>query len=117
MTEEEMTEEDRKNIRATYHHSLVAEALELLDAKEMADLPPALGEGLRLYLSDRIETGGFLRKCLENDFAGAVSRAHPSLSLSQFKLIAMLLSSGFPSLAWGSPDKVAAWLKGNEKEP
>ena len=95
-----------------YHDGVIAEAVELLDSAEMAGLGVALREGLRRYLVDRIETGGFLRCCLENDFAGAVSRADPSLWLVQLKLIGQLLNNGFPAMAWGSPDKVAAWLEG-----
>ena len=101
-------------IRADYP-ALIAEALDMLGSPELAGLDLALREGLRRYLEDRIETGGFLRRCLENDFAGAVGRAHPHLDGSQFRLIAELLNSGFPAIAWGSPEKVAAWLAEGEE--
>ena len=103
--------------RADSHAGLIAEALDMLDSPEMAGLGVALREGLRRYLVDRIETGGFLRCCLENDFAGAVSRAYPSLWLVQLKLIGQLLNNGFPAIAWGSRESVAAWLaEGQEQE-
>ncbi len=106
---------NQAQIKADYHAGLIAEALEMLDSEEMSGLDLALREGLRRYLVDRIETGGFLRCCLENDFAGAVSRANPSLNLTQLKLIGQLLNGGFPAIAWGSRETVTAWLAESEE--
>ena len=69
-------------IRADHHRSLIAEALAALDEPvtfTIAHLKP----GLRRYLVDRIETGGFLRCVLENDLLGAASRADRWFTMAQ----------------------------------
>jgi len=94
------------------HQSLIAFALDALDGPA-ADGLAHLRDGLRRYLEDRIETGGFLRSVLENDLAAAVAHAHPSLTMTQMKALTGLISETFPALSWGSPDRVAEWLQGN----
>ena len=90
------------------HASLIEEALALLNSNETASISH-LREGLRRYLQGRTETGGFLRCVLENDFSGAVARAHPTMFLGQMKTLNDVLLR-MPGEAWGSPEKVAAWL-------
>lgn len=112
--EERDIKEERDNIKAQSHASLIAEALEMLATKDL-DSIAHLKDGLRRYLTDRIETGGFLRRVLENDLSRAVGHANPSLSMAQMKTLVQYLNSSFPAIAWGSPEKVAAWLaKGQE---
>ena len=104
-----MTEEQRQQIKADYHAALIAEAMAYLDDGGIAALIPDLIPGLRRYLEHRIETGGFLRACLENDWFRAVSLAHPLLRMPQMKALRDVITT-FPSEAWGSPQNVAAWL-------
>lgn len=95
---------------ARRHAALVAEALTALGSKETESIAH-LRFGLHLYLTDRVETGGFLRCVLENDLARAITHAHPSLTMSQLKTLVLVVSSSFPDIAWGSPEKVSEWLK------
>ena len=90
--------------------ALVADALEMLGSPETEKIAH-LRPGLRRYLEDRIPTGGFLAACLENDLSRAMLHAHPALTLTQMKTLMQLLNNGFPAMAWGSPEKVVAWLK------
>ena len=110
-----MTEEDRQDIKSEYHQSLIADALALLGSAETNGIAH-LRDGLRRYLVDRIETGGFLRRVLENDLDRAIGHAHPSLTMMQMKTLNMVLGSSFPERAWGSPEKVAAWLREEEEQ-
>lgn len=110
-----MTEEDRQDIKSEYHQSLISDALALLDSPE-TDGIKHLRFGLKLYLTHRVETGGFLRRVLENDLQGSMGHAHPSLAMAQIKTLVMVLVSSFPERAWGSPENVAAWLKEGEKQ-
>ncbi len=104
-----MNEEERQSIKDTYHRSLIEDALELLDSPE-TDSIAHLRPGLKLYLTDRVETGGFLRGVLENDLDRAIGHAHPSLTMAQMKMLAGVITGSFPAKAWGSPEKVSGWL-------
>jgi hypothetical protein len=78
-------------------------------------IPVNLHEGLIAYFEQRRPTGDFLRCVLENDFAGAVTRAD-SESLGAVRALACWLMTNVPSSAWGSPERVKAWLD-VEKRP
>ena len=105
-----MTTEERDEIKKKYHEALVSDALEMLNGPHLMGLELSLRNSLQNYLCDRLETGGFLRACLENDFVRAVALAHPCLMLGQLKLVQQLLLGGFPSCAWGSRKAVQDWL-------
>jgi hypothetical protein len=100
--------------KADYHAALIEDALDALSQPGAVD--PSLAGGLRLYLADRVETGGFLRAVLENDFQGAIARAHPCLTLAALKGLAQLIYTTFPATSHGSPEAVRAWLA-EAKEP
>ena len=98
---------------AAYHEAVIAEALEALPGYAGRIDGPLL-EGLEWYLRRRTETGGFLRAVLENDFNEAVGRAHPCLTMAALRALRELIFNFFPGQAWGSPEKVAAWLAKGE---
>lgn len=100
------------DFRTQYQKALIADALEMLNSVE-TDCIAHLRDGLRRYLADRIETGGFLRCVLENDLDGAINRAHPSLRMEQMKALVELIGGTFPAQSWGSVEAVKAWLGEN----
>lgn len=72
-------------------------------------IPPILLRSLRSYGLYRTPTGGFLRACLENDFVRAATLADldAQASLSE---IARFIFNELSASAWGSREKVNAWL-------
>lgn len=74
-------------------------------------VPEHLADGLRDYIVDRIETGGFLRAVLENDLREACARADEVSRAFLFDIVSFLYNEA-PSTCWGSPERVAAWLGG-----
>jgi hypothetical protein len=83
--------------------------------KECA-VPLTLHEGLTEYLAARRPTGGFLQAVLENDLSGAAMRADPDNRLCLWEIV-LFLHTYVPAPAWGSPEKVAAWLADPEPAP
>lgn len=73
-------------------------------------VPVSLHEGLTEYIAARRPTGSFLRACLTNDFKEACVRAD-ELNQPYLVEIARFLVFYVPSMAWGSPAAVDAWLK------
>lgn len=71
--------------------------------------PGHLRAGLRGYFLNHEEPGGFLCAVLENDLGAAVARADP-VSLHHLKRLVLFLRAAAPTVAWGSREKVAAWL-------
>ena len=66
---------------------------------------------LQRYVELRIETGGFLRAILENDLVKACDRADLQNRGQIFHIVSFIYNN-LPRKCWGSPEKVAAWLKG-----
>ena len=77
-------------------------------------IPERTLEALRLYVNERIPTGGFLRACLENDFTVAVCAADNE-NLRSIVRLAKWMYVNLPSACWGSPECVDAWLRGEGK--
>ena len=73
-------------------------------------IPDHMRDGLMLYLTDGIRPGQFLAYILANDFAHATGRADEKNQRSLFGWAVVLNS--LPGQAWGSPETVAAWIKG-----
>lgn len=69
---------------------------------------PNLHAGLRRYFDQRIPTGDFLAAVLRNDLCDAVGRA---AHLGDLHGLILWLYHYTPPACWGSPEKVAAWLK------
>ena len=66
-------------------------------------------ESLDRYVDHRIETGSFLRACLENNLMEAFGRADAFNSIN-LKNICMYIYNEIPSSCHGSREVVAAWL-------
>ena len=67
------------------------------------------------YVKDRIPTGGFLEAVLCNNLKEAVGRADTQ-NLKDIKEIVQYCYWEIPSVCWGSPEEVKAWLKGDKDE-
>lgn len=79
-------------------------------------IAPHLAESLDRYAKHRVETGGFLRACLENDFIQAASRADLENRHRLFE-IASHIYNNLPAHCHGSRERVNAWLAaGREKK-
>lgn len=65
--------------------------------------------GLRAYCKGRREPGGFLRAVLENDLVQAFQRADDENLEALFDIVSYLYNE-VPSVCWGSPARVRAWL-------
>lgn len=74
-------------------------------------IPPAIMEGLIAHRDRLHPVGGFLTACLENDLRGAISRADEGSARGLFQIVGWLYWE-MPSPAWGSREKVRAWLEG-----
>jgi hypothetical protein len=71
--------------------------------------PARFVESLRRYADQRIETGGFLRACLQNELAEAIGYADER-SLEALPHIVAYLMNHMPRVAWGSQEAVNDWL-------
>jgi hypothetical protein len=78
---------------------------------DYSKLPDHMRDGAQLYIEHRVPPGEFLTAVLENNFVDAVARAD---DVNSHNLItwAQWLYWECPRAAWGSPEKVAAWLSG-----
>jgi hypothetical protein len=79
------------------------------DTPNYYGLPESLQEGMRLYIEDRVETGGFLRAVLSNDLRTACERADAENQRALFDIVAWIYNNA-PSNCWGSTAAVAAWI-------
>lgn len=73
-------------------------------------IPDHMRDGLMLYLTDGVQPGQFLTSILANDFVHAASRADLDNQEALWDWTVVL--NNLPIAAWGSPNKVAAWIKG-----
>ena len=73
-------------------------------------VPRHLRDGLLRYINDGIRPGGFLCAVLENDLTEALARADPE-SLEALPHLSAWLYNMAPSRCYGSPQRMAAWLK------
>ena len=77
------------------------------------DIPQELKVGLKRYVEDHIETGGFLRAVLENDLTKATGKADEE-NIHLLREIVNYIFNELPMSCWGSKEKVAKWLNGNQ---
>lgn len=78
-------------------------------------LPEHMRDGMKLYLEERIEPGGFMYAVLTNDLREAVSRADAT-NLRYLTNIVSYCYNEIPSVCWGSVERVNRWLHPEEKE-
>lgn len=77
------------------------------------DIRPEIIESLWMYVVNRIETGGFLRAVLSNDLKEAAGRGD-HINVRMLNEIVTYIYMELPSRCWGSPEKVAQWLGGEQ---
>jgi hypothetical protein len=78
--------------------------------QEMWDeIPEHLQQGLADYLDHGRSPGSFLTSCLSNDLLGAVTRAHPAVSIEELRTVMRFLSTCTPGDSWGNADRVRDW--------
>ncbi len=68
------------------------------------------------YLVYGFEPGGFFTSVFANDFAMAMQRSHPANSVEELKYLCGWILNACPEEAWGSYDRVRAWLRMDEKQ-
>jgi hypothetical protein len=86
------------------------------DAEEHAAMvPPTICGALRAYVVDGRLPGQFLQAVLRNDLMDAVCRAN-AMNLAFLDGIVKYVYNRLPGTCWGSPEKVAAWVRACEAE-
>lgn len=73
-------------------------------------IPRSTIEALERYIEHHIPTGGFLEAVLSNDLCQAFARADEHNCVNLFHIAAYCYNE-LPRNSWGSPEKVAEWLK------
>lgn len=74
-------------------------------------IPQHMVEGLDIYINHRIKQGSFLHAVLCNNLKEACLCAD-NKNLANLPAYINFLYNYAPINCWGSPEKVAAWLKG-----
>lgn len=74
------------------------------------NIPDLTQDALTRYVEHGIKPGGFLTAVLSNDLFGAFSRADP-LNAAAMQDIVKFIYNELPAGAWGSPEKVQAFVK------
>lgn len=77
---------------------------------EYDQLPEHMRDGARRYIEEGYRPGDFLMSVLCNDFVGAIGRAD-MLNNAVLHIWAQWLHNDIPMSAWGSVEKVEAWMK------
>lgn len=85
-------------------------AVQLKLKAETLGVPDHLVDGLVAYVATKRPTGGFLECVVSNDLKGCIERGDAE-SIHGLKACVMFLYNYAPGACWGSPAKVAAWLK------
>ena len=61
------------------------------------------------YANDRVPLGSFLTAVMENNLARAIASADLENRRDIVEIV-LYVYNNIPSIAWGSPEKVEAWL-------
>ena len=75
--------------------------------------PNHIRESLDRYVNERMQPGGFLLAMLSNDLRETIGRADEN-NLRVLPHIFSYVYNRMPSNCWGTPEKVALWLKREE---
>ena len=78
-------------------------------------IPLDTRESIDAYVSEGLETGGFLRAVLENNLMEAMGRADAH-NLEALPHICAYVYNEIPSACHGAPSIVRAWLERKAKE-
>ena len=79
-------------------------------------MKPEIQAAIDAYVKDHDPVGGFLTAVLENDLLGATDRVDRD-NLRDLKDIVVYVCQNVPNGAWGSKEKVSAWLAGPDAGP
>lgn len=83
----------------------------LLDSMVQWRLAKDYADPIYNYLAYGFEPGSFFTAVLANDFLNAMHRSHPANTIPALKCVAGWIHNACPTEAYGSYDKVRAWLK------
>jgi hypothetical protein len=78
-------------------------------------LPEHMQDGMRRYIEHGIRPGDFLYLILCNDFVHALGHAD-IINMQRIGDYAKFLYWELPATAWGSRDKVDAWIKSYQRK-
>lgn len=71
---------------------------------------------LKNYLVDGLPPGSFFNALLANNALAMLSHSHPSNSIPELKKLTSWIVNEIPRTAYGSQDKVSAWLKMTDEQ-
>ena len=80
----------------------------------MPYLPEHMKDGMNLYLEHGVEPGSFLYSVLTNNLKEACARAD-HVNAQYLTNIVSYCYNNIPSDAWGSEEKVEAWMEKKRK--
>ncbi len=83
----------------------------LLDSMVQWRLAKDYADPIYNYLAHGFEPGSFFTSVLANDFLNAMHRSHHANTIPALKCVAGWIHNACPTEAYGSYDKVRAWLK------
>jgi hypothetical protein len=78
-------------------------------------LPEHMRNGAQLYIEHGVEPGGFLRAVLSDKLVAAFGRADDTNRAAMYDWATWLYNE-CPTAAWGSPEKVDAWIEAREAD-
>lgn len=67
------------------------------------------------YIVSGLQTGGFLKLCIANQFS-AICAADDDLTIDELRSLYRWIYNEMPSEAWGSFHKVDMWVMAKERE-
>lgn len=77
-------------------------------------IPNRTKESIDLYVERGVMLGSFVMAVLENNLKEAFGRADEGNIAEMFHIVSYCYNN-IPVNCWGSPEKVARWLKGMER--
>jgi len=88
----------------------------LMKTFQLWDVPKEFAEPFYNYLVFGYSPGSCFTSVLANDFASAISRSHPSNTISAFKSLVGWMRDIMPEESYGSYEKVKAWTGINPEQ-
>ena len=76
-------------------------------------IPERTLDGIKRYIEDRIQPGGFLTAVLENNLTKSFGSADEDNRKALYEIVGYCYGM-LPFSCWGSPEKVEKWLKREE---
>lgn len=87
----------------------------MIELQDLEKFPTLTARGLFNYMNYGARVGGFLTALLSNDLQKAVLKADDE-NIKLLREYVQWLTFNAPGEAWGSPEKVNAWIKKKEQE-